>query len=129
MRPPRWSVRTSTNRVGCDHSPRHSTCRLSPFYLAQSVAGKHLPRIPDGVDAVFLDELDSPEDFETFRRMIRLTTRKPVIGGLDALPAVRAALSGATGAQGLSDEMIGQLAASFRRYADLNALAPSPDRV
>jgi cobyrinic acid a,c-diamide synthase len=85
-------------------------------------AGMHMPRVPDGVDAVLLDELDDPEDFEIFRRMIRLTTRKPVVGGLDALPEVRAALRGSTGIQGLSDEMIGQLAASFRRYADLGVI-------
>ncbi|MCA1686845.1 MAG: cobyrinic acid a,c-diamide synthase, partial [Planctomycetia bacterium] len=82
----------------------------------------HLPRVPDGVDAVFLDELEKPEDFESFRRMVTLTTRKPVIGAVEAFPEVRAALREAPRDQPIAEELFARLGASFLRFADLGAI-------
>ena len=84
--------------------------------------GMHLPRIPDGVDAVFLDGLESPDDFEVLRRMIQLTSRTPVVGAVDAFPEVRAALREAPSERILADELIGRLAERFLRYSDLTAI-------
>lgn len=84
--------------------------------------GMHLPRIPDNVDAVFLDGLESPDDFDVLRRMIQLTTRKPVVGAVDAFPEVRAAFREAPSERPLADELIGRLAESFLRYSDLAAI-------
>ncbi len=84
--------------------------------------GYHLPRIPEGVDAVFLDELPSPEDFESFRRMVMMTTKKPVIGAVEAFPEVRAALREAPRELPLAEELFARLGASFLRFADLGAI-------
>jgi cobyrinic acid a,c-diamide synthase len=80
--------------------------------------GLHLPRIPDGVDAVFLDGVNGPEEFEVYRRLVQLTARKPVVGAVEAVPEVRAALREGPAAAALSDELVGRLAASFLRYSD-----------
>jgi cobyrinic acid a,c-diamide synthase len=82
----------------------------------------HLPRIPDGVDAVFLDDLTGPEDFEVYRRLVRCTWRKPVVGGVEAIPEVRAALGEAAQGRPLPDELVARLAESFLRFADLGAI-------
>jgi len=84
--------------------------------------GFHLPHIPDGVDAIFLDEVDGPDNFEFFRRLIQFTSRKPVIGAVDAIPEVRDALRESPQDHPLPDELIGRLGASFLRYADLSAI-------
>jgi cobyrinic acid a,c-diamide synthase len=84
--------------------------------------GLHLPRIPDGVDAVFLDDLAGPEDFEVFRRLVRCTWRKPVVGGVEAIPELRAALGEAAQGRPLPDELVARLAASFLKFADLGAI-------
>ena len=92
----------------------------------------HLPRLPHGVDAILLDGLDRPEEFDSLCRMVGLMFKAPVLGAIEALPEVRAALLRAP-----SDrpplEAIEQLGASFLRYANLpmlRALAasrPLPD--
>lgn len=84
--------------------------------------GFHLPRIPEGVDAVFLDELDDPADFELYRRMITLTTKTPVVGAVEAFPEVRAALRQAPRDRPIPEELFARLAASFLRFADLAAI-------
>ncbi|GAC1475499.1 MAG: hypothetical protein NVSMB9_28190 [Isosphaeraceae bacterium] len=82
----------------------------------------HLPQIPEGVDALFLDELSDPEDFENLKRMLTLTSRKPVLGALEALPEVRAALRQAPRDRPVPQELFSTLAASFLRFADLPAI-------
>lgn len=84
--------------------------------------GFHLPRVPEGVDAVFLDELERPEDFEAYRRMVTMTSKKPVIGAVEAFPEVRAALREAPRDRPLAEELFGRLGASFLRFADLGAI-------
>jgi cobyrinic acid a,c-diamide synthase len=82
----------------------------------------HLPHIPDGVDAVFLDGLERPEDFPLLRQMITLTTKKPVLGALEALPQTRAALRLIPRAWPMPAEHIDRLGTSFLRFADLAAI-------
>jgi cobyrinic acid a,c-diamide synthase len=84
--------------------------------------GFHLPPIPEGVDAFFLDELETADDFDRFRRMITLTQKKPVIGGLEALPEIRTALRQVGRDRPLPEELIHRLAAGFRRFADYAAI-------
>jgi len=52
----------------------------------------HLPRSPEGVEAVLLDELTDPAALPRLRRLIHLTSGLPVLGAVEALPEVRAAL-------------------------------------
>jgi cobyrinic acid a,c-diamide synthase len=82
----------------------------------------HLPRVPDSVDAVFLDGLEHPDDFEVLRRMIVLTSKKPVLGAVEDFPEVRAALRKVPRDRTFSEEMLGRLAQSFLRFADLAAI-------
>jgi cobyrinic acid a,c-diamide synthase len=82
----------------------------------------HLPRLPRGVEAVVLDGLESPEDFDRFRRMVRLTLGKPVLGGVEALPDVREALRFVSRDNPPSEELTDRLAASFLKFADLEAI-------
>lgn len=84
--------------------------------------GLHLPRIPDGVDAVFLDEVSGPEDFDVLRRMVHLTSRKPVVGAVESIPEVRAALRATPRDRPLAQDLVDRLAASFLKYADLAAI-------
>jgi cobyrinic acid a,c-diamide synthase len=82
----------------------------------------HLPRLAEGVDAVLLDELEDPGDFEWFRRMFTLTLKKPVLGAVEALPRVRQAVRHAPQDRPLPEELFAPLAASFVRFADLGAI-------
>ena len=92
----------------------------------------HLPRLPRGVEAVLLDGLECPEEFEALRRMIGLVFRTPVLGAVEALPEARAALARAP-TDRPPTEAIERLGASFLKFADLRlirALAagrPLPD--
>ncbi len=61
----------------------------------RSGADFHLPHLPEGVDAVLLDELEDPGEFEQIKGLIALTLKKPVLGAVEALPEVRAALRAA----------------------------------
>ena len=82
----------------------------------------HLPPIPDAAGAVFLDGLERPEDFEFARRMVTLTTKKPVIGAVEAVPGLHDAPAGSPFEHEVSEETRKRLAASFLRFADLNAI-------
>ncbi len=82
----------------------------------------HLPRIPADVDAVFLDGLENPADFECYRRMIALAARKPVLGALEAMPQVRAAIQETPRDQPIAEELVSALGASFLKFADLGAI-------
>jgi cobyrinic acid a,c-diamide synthase len=84
--------------------------------------GFHLPRVPEGVDALFLEELGDPEDFEAYRRIVTLMTKKPVIGAVEAFPEVRAALREAPRDRPIPEEVFARLGASFLRFADLAAI-------
>ena len=82
----------------------------------------HLPRLPDGVDAVLVDRLADPEDLPRISRSIRLAYSVPVLGALETLPAIRGALEGATRDELLCEKLVAELAAGFLRHVDLEAL-------
>lgn len=84
--------------------------------------GMHLPRLPEGVDAVILDGLERRSEFPHLKRMIELLSRKPVLGALEALPDVRAAIASTHGELSPEPGMIGRLTQSFLRFADLDGL-------
>jgi cobyrinic acid a,c-diamide synthase len=84
----------------------------------------HLPRLPEGTEALILDGLASDDEFERCRRLIRLTCGLPVLGAVDLLPGARSAAEEAARGDGrLSEDVLDALGASFLRHADLNALA------
>ena len=82
----------------------------------------HLPTLPDTVDAILLDGLESADDFEPLQRMVALTRKRPVLGAVEALPEVREAIRQAPRNRPLPEEILHRLAASFLRFADLNAI-------
>ena len=82
----------------------------------------HLPRLPDGVDAVLIDQLADPADLPRLSRLIRLAFSIPVVGALEALPAIRRRLDVTRGDDLLSEELVADLAANFLRHCDLVAI-------
>jgi len=85
-------------------------------------AGFHLPQLPPGIDAVLLDGLERPEDFEALRSLVGMILKRPVLGAIEALPAERAALRSAPRDWPIPPELSDRLAASFLRFADLGAI-------
>ncbi len=84
--------------------------------------GFHLTNVPDRVDALLLDGLECPEDFDSLRKLIQMVVKKPVLGAVEALPEIREALSRTPTDCPLPEHVIGLLADSFLRFADLNTL-------
>jgi cobyrinic acid a,c-diamide synthase len=84
--------------------------------------GFHLPRVPDEADAVFLDGVECAEDFECYKRMVDLTTKKPVIGAVESFPGVLEAIRDVPRDHPIPAELQAKLASSFLRFADLNAI-------
>src|SRR5262249_31929822 len=82
----------------------------------------HLPRLSEKVDAVLLDGLQDPGDYEAYRSLVRLAARKTVIGAVEALPGVREAIRRAPREQPLDDEIFRKLGASFLKFADLGLI-------
>jgi len=82
----------------------------------------HLPQLPEGVHAVLLDELADPSALPRLRRLVQLTTRLPVVGAVEAMPEVRAALERVPRDGHLPDDLIDALARGFLRHADLPAI-------
>jgi cobyrinic acid a,c-diamide synthase len=82
----------------------------------------HLPRVPEPAEAVFLDGLEDAADFERFRTMVQLVTRRPVLGAIEALPEVRSALRQAPRERPLPEELVHRLGTSFLRFADVAAI-------
>jgi cobyrinic acid a,c-diamide synthase len=82
----------------------------------------HLPRLSEPADALFLDGLEDPEDYEQFRSMVTMVTRRPVLGAIEALPEVRAALRQAPRDRPLPEALVHRLGASFLKFADLAAI-------
>jgi cobyrinic acid a,c-diamide synthase len=82
----------------------------------------HLPRLPDPVDAVLLDGIEDPDDFEKFQRMVTTILKRPVLGAVEALPGVRAVLRQAPRDRPLPEAVFHRLGASFLRFADLHAI-------
>ncbi len=82
----------------------------------------HLPTIPDRADAVLLDELDDPALLPRLRRMIHLAAGLPVVGAVETMPGLRAAVEHQPPDRGLCVEMIDALAQAFLQHSDLALL-------
>lgn len=93
----------------------------------------HLPAVPDGADAVLLDEVPDPAALPRLVRLVELATGLPVVGAVEAMPEVRAALERLLPDQKLPEDLIAALARGFLPHADVPALEglarshPSPD--
>jgi cobyrinic acid a,c-diamide synthase len=83
----------------------------------------HLPRLPEGIDAVLLDELGDPGELPCLKRMIHLAAGLPVIGAIEAMPAVRNELEKAPRDHRLPEHLIEALAGAFWKYASAEAIA------
>ncbi|HEV3167270.1 MAG TPA: cobyrinic acid a,c-diamide synthase [Isosphaeraceae bacterium] len=84
--------------------------------------GLHLPTLPEGTDAVLLDGLEEAGSYEAVRRVVALMLNKPVIGAVEAMPGIRAAVRDAGRESDVPKEIFDALGASFLRFADLHAL-------
>jgi cobyrinic acid a,c-diamide synthase len=82
----------------------------------------HLPSMPDGVDAVLLDELADPAAFPRLKRLFRLAAKLPVLGAIETMPAVRSAVEAMTRDRRLPEELIATLAQCFWKHADESAI-------
>jgi cobyrinic acid a,c-diamide synthase len=82
----------------------------------------HLPSLPPKVDAILLDGLANPGEFEHYRHLVATLTRKPVIGGVESFPAISQVLSNLSPQDTLPDEFVATLAASFLRYSNLEQI-------
>jgi cobyrinic acid a,c-diamide synthase len=84
--------------------------------------GFHLPSFASLVDAFVLDGLERLDEFESVRRWIHLTTRKPVLGAIASLPEARTDLIRGLALGEVRFDSLDRLGASFRRFADLGAI-------
>jgi cobyrinic acid a,c-diamide synthase len=82
----------------------------------------HLPELPDEVDAILIDGLEDRAEFASLASAVQFVTRRPVIGAVEALPAIRKALAEAPRDRPVDESLFGPLAESFLRFADLPAL-------
>jgi cobyrinic acid a,c-diamide synthase len=82
----------------------------------------HLPRFPEGVDAVLLDEVTDPQTLPRLSRLVHLASGLPVLGAIEALPEVRAALEQVRRDRRLPEDLIDALARCFLQHADLPAI-------
>jgi cobyrinic acid a,c-diamide synthase len=82
----------------------------------------HLPRLPEGIDAVLIDELTDPSVLPQLKRLFGLGANLPVIGAIEMMPGVRAVLEKAPRDLHLPEELISALAAAFRKYANVDAI-------
>lgn len=82
----------------------------------------HLPDVPQRADAVLIDGLERAEEFPKLKHLIGLIAKRPVLGAVENLPGVRAALLQASTDISIDPEIVDRLRASFMRFADLNAI-------
>jgi cobyrinic acid a,c-diamide synthase len=89
---------------------------------ASSAETIHLPRLPEGVDAVLLDELSDQAALPQLKRLYRLAAKLPVIGAIETMPSVRAALEKLPRDGRLPEDLIEALAHAFWKHADERAI-------
>jgi cobyrinic acid a,c-diamide synthase len=78
--------------------------------------------MPDGIDAVLLDELTDPAALPGLKRLFGLGAKLPVIGAIELPPAARAAMEQLPRDRRLPDDLISALAEAFWKHADLEAI-------
>jgi cobyrinic acid a,c-diamide synthase len=98
-----------------------------PIAAVVSVRGSagdhlHLPRLPEGIDAVFLDDVDDRDAVPQLKRLIELATGLPVIGAIPAAPSMRAAVENLPRDRQMPDDLIEALGRAFLQHADIAAL-------
>ncbi len=82
----------------------------------------HMPWVPPEADAILLDGIEHVDCFESSRTMVSLMLKRPVIGAIEALPEIRTALAAHPSDRPVPEEIIAPLAASFLKFADLDAI-------
>jgi cobyrinic acid a,c-diamide synthase len=82
----------------------------------------HLPRLPDGIDGVLIDQLPDSADLPRLRRLFRLAFDLPVLGALETLPALRDELARAPRDWVLPEEIVSTLAEQFLHHCDLGEI-------
>ena len=85
-------------------------------------ADLHLDGFSTSADAFLIDGLEDPEDFPRIASAVKMMTKKPVIGAVEALPLARRALAEIPGNGPVDPDLIDALSRSFLRFADLPAL-------
>jgi cobyrinic acid a,c-diamide synthase len=81
----------------------------------------HLPRLPEGIDALILDEVTDPSALPRLKRLVGLSARLPVIGAIELTPGARAALEQAPRGR-LPEDLIKALGEAFLKHADLDVI-------
>ncbi|AMV40620.1 hypothetical protein [Planctomyces sp. SH-PL62] len=134
---PAWSARPAWSRLRGPSRPwsRRSRCRWSRWSRWPAPAtARSTCRSRPGAVAVVLDGLESPDDLDRFRRLIRLTSGLPVVGAVELLPEARREIESAPPGE-FPRQAVDALAASFLQHADLKAISalslsnPYPDYV
>lgn len=82
-------------------------------------ADLHLPAIPPGVDALLLDGIEDPAEFDRIEAAARLMTGLPVVGAVEALPGARRILAETPRDRPLPDGVVAAFGSSFLRFANL----------
>jgi cobyrinic acid a,c-diamide synthase len=90
----------------------------------REIAGNpfHLPRLPEAIDAVLLDEVDDGATIPQLKRLIELASGLPVIGAIQSVPAIRGALQSLPRDRRLPDELIEALGHTFLEHAEIDAI-------
>lgn len=86
------------------------------------VGDLHLPSLAPQVEAVILDGLHHPNEYEELARIVRLLTGRPVVGAVEFLGSIRHVMRASGPEQPLPEEVIRRAARSFLQFADLPAL-------
>jgi cobyrinic acid a,c-diamide synthase len=82
----------------------------------------HLPRLPEGIDAVLLDEVDDPATIPQLKRLFTLATGLPIIGAIETMPRIRGALESLPRDRCLPDDLIDALGSAFLEHAEIDAI-------
>jgi cobyrinic acid a,c-diamide synthase len=83
----------------------------------------HLPRLPGGIDAVLLDDVEDPATIPRLKRLIGLATGLPVIGAIETMPGARSALLSLPRDRRLPEDLINALGCAFLEHADIAAFS------
>ncbi len=104
----RSTARTMVVPATLGRSSGRSTCRPSLWSSCPRWEGLHLPTLPPGIDAILIDQLEVAADYPRIADAIRVVCKKPVVGAVEALPAVREALAVIPRDQRVPDDLIAE---------------------
>lgn len=86
------------------------------------LASCHLPRRPEGLEGVLLDQLSDQSDFCRWQTCLESLWGVPVLGGLECLPRLRRAISELPFGGSPPHELCQSLAQNLARWTDLDQL-------